>query len=164
MASSKDYVTPEIKNRENLKKKPTQPKTSCDKILPFIFKKVNLFASNSRNRIWEGMSSWMLLITCKILWKVRSLEAFALHDCILTILSPNWLCNNPLLEWPDSFYARAAHAVSLEIFLSFFKLHDLLQLSKSSPTGGRGLSLLFWHYLNLIPRVQENSSVEIGVR
>lgn len=88
MSICKNYVAPEIKN--NLKNnKKTQNKTSCYKTLPLIFKIINLFASNSRNRILEDVSSRMSPKTCKILWKLRSLKAFALQDCILTVLSPN---------------------------------------------------------------------------
>lgn len=160
MGISKDYVGPGINNREKWKRK-NQPKKNLmlqntsahfqnNKSLCIKFKKQNL----------RGVSSWTWLKSRKLLWKVRSLKAFALHDCILTIWSPNW---SSTLRVTGLFLCQGCPCCLIS--LSLFKLHDLLQLPKFSSTRARGFSLLsFWHYLGLIPRVQKNSYEQLGVR
>lgn len=81
-----------------------------------------------------------------------------------------WLClhssvsklhNNPFLEWLVSFYARAAHAVSLVISLSqipqsFAIIRITLNKNK------RSLSWAVGTTSGLIPRVQENNEQQLG--
>lgn len=105
--------------KQNLMLQNTSAHFQNNKSLCIKFKKQNL----------RGVSSWTWLKSHKLLWKVRSLKAFALHDCILTIWSPNW---SSTLRVTGLFLCQGCTCCLIS--LSLFKLHDLLQLPKFSST------------------------------
>ena len=56
------------------------------------------------------------------------------------------------------------HILSLLRFLFFFS-GSMIFCNEAPSARAGGLSLLsFWHYISLVPRMQENSSAEVGVR